>query len=531
MKVLSRLWAYGRFASGLGRFLRRRLTVEEAHTFIAEQLHRREQNFLRLVELGVYGYTGSPYRLLLEMAGCELGDLRTMVLRDGIEAALECLRNAGVYFSFEEFKGRVPVVRNGRQISVTPRQFDNPFLSSFYTTSSGGMTGPGTRVSTDLGYLAHQAAHALVTQQAHGVLDAPRALWKPTLPAGSGINNLLRSSYAGKVPLRWFTPVTARDLSPPLRFRMANAGTVWLGRLYGVPLPRPEPVSLQNGIKIARWMAETACAEGSCLLLCTVSSAVRICVAAREAGLDMSRATFMIAGEPTTPAKVREITAAGARYFTTYGLTETGRIAMGCANPSGPNDLHVVTDLASIIQRPRSSGDRSPTVHGFYVTTLLPAAPKIMLNVEVDDCGILEKRSCGCPLERIGYDLHIRDIHSVTKLTGEGVTLVGAELLSVLENDLPQRFGGSPLDYQIQEEEGEHGLTRLILRVSPRLKVADESALTQALVDGLRRSSLSAGYAGAVWEQAGSLQVRREEPVWTERGKLPQMRGAGRFRH
>jgi hypothetical protein len=252
-------------------------------------------------------------------------------------------------------------------------------------------------------------------------------------------------------------------------------------------------------------------------------------VAAREAGLDMSGTSFLIAGEPATPAKVAQITAAGARYFTSYGLAETGRLGMGCANPVGPSDLHVLSDLAAIIQRPRSPGEGMPTVDGLCVTSLVPAAPKVMLNVEVDDCGVLEKRSCGCPLEGFGYALHLRDVRSYTKLTGEGVTLLGTEMLEVLEAVLPARFGGSPLDYQIQEEEGEDGLTRLALRVSPRLGVLDERAVVRALADGLKRSSQAGGYAGAIWAQADSFRVRREEPVWTAQGKLPQMRGKGRF--
>ncbi len=530
MQFSSQLRTYGRFATGFGRFLRRRMTVDEARAFIREQIDRREENFLRLMRKGVYGYEASPYRPLLEMADCAFGDLETMVRRDGIESALDKLRDAGVYVSFEEFKGRKPVVRDGREIPLAPRQFDNPYTSTGYTTSTGGSTGAGTRVSTDLTHLAHQAAHALVTQDAHGVAHVPRALWRPILPAGSGVNNLLRSAYVDRIPRRWFTPVTASDLRPPLRFRLANAGVVLLGRMYGFPLPWPEPVHLHEGVKVARWVADTVRTGGGCLVLCTVSSAVRVCVAAREAELDVGGATFMIAGEPATPAKVRRIREAGARHFTTYGLTETGRIAMGCASPHGPNDLHVLSDLAALIQRPRALGPGRPTVHSFYMTSLLPSAPKIMLNVEIDDCGVLEKRSCGCLLEELGYDWHVRDIRSYTKLTGDGVTLVVSEMLDVLETVLPERFGGCPLDYQIQEEEGEGGLTRLVLRISPRVRIDDETAVVRALADGLRRSSQAGGYAQAIWTQGDSFRVLREEPVWTERGKLPQMRGVSRFR-
>ena len=44
-----------------------------------------------------------------------------------------------------------------------------------------------------------------------------------------------------------------------------------------------------------------------------------------------------------------------------------------------------------------------------------------------------------------------------------------------MERVLPARFGGSPLDYQLMEEEDERGFTRLSLLVSPKLRIADES--------------------------------------------------------
>jgi hypothetical protein len=202
---------------------------------------------------------------------------------------------------------------------------------------------------------------------------------------------------------------------------------------------------------------------------------------------------------------------------------------MGCASPIGPNDLHVLSDLAAVIQSPRHLGEGMPTVSGFCLTSIAPTAPKIMLNFEVDDFGILEKRSCGCPLEAFGYDWHVRDIRSYAKLTGEGVTLVGTEMLHVLEEVLPRRFGGGPLDYQIQEEEDADGLTRLVLRVSPRVGAIDDGAVLRAVADGLQHRSAAGSYAEAMWRQAGSLRIRREEPVWTPLGKLPQMRGKGNF--
>ena len=58
----------------------------------------------RLVEKGVFGYPRSPYLPLLKLARCELGDIESMVRSRGLEHTLHTLRNAGVYFTFEEFE-------------------------------------------------------------------------------------------------------------------------------------------------------------------------------------------------------------------------------------------------------------------------------------------------------------------------------------------------------------------------------------------------------------------------------------------
>lgn len=57
-------------------------------------------------------------------------------------------------------------------------------------------------------------------------------------------------------------------------------------------------------------------------------------------------------------------------------------------------------------------------------------------------------------LEAYGFTEHLREIRSFHKLSGEGMTLVGSEMITILEEVLP-RFRGSPLDHQLLEEEDE----------------------------------------------------------------------------
>jgi hypothetical protein len=268
------------------------------------------------------------------------------------------------------------------------------------------------------------------------------------------------------------------------------------------------------------WVARTLDTHGACVISAFPSAALRVCVAARERGLDLTGVTFRGGGEPPTPGKVRAITSMGARWVPSYGTSESGQIGLPCARPLGGNDLHVLKDSIALIQRPLDVPDWNISVGAFYLTTLLPTAPKLMLNVAIDDYGVLETRPCGCLLESYGYTEHVRDIRSYSKMTGEGMTLIDTDLERILEEVLPARFGGSPLDYQLLEEEDEEGFTRLSLIISPKIELRDEDAAVRTVLEALEHGKLSAALAAAVWKQARSLRVKREEPLWSAAGKF-----------
>jgi hypothetical protein len=519
MGLISDLTMYARFAWGLHGFFQQTVSPAQARANIERRLAEREGSFLRLVERGVFGYERSPYRPLFRQAQCELGDVQALLRSQGLEATLRALREAGVYVTFEEFKGRRPIERQGIVLPVHPSDFDNPCRVGQYETYTGGSTGAGTRTVHNLEHLAIQAEHLLVTREAHGLLEVPTALWRGILPDGSGINNVLRAARFGRVPDKWFSHLVPRlphDLKPYLM----SLTPVAIGRLHGVPVPRPEWVPLDRAIVVAEWAGDMAVRHGRCLVITQVSRALRVCQAAVGAGIDLTGAWFWISGEPLTPAKVAGIRRSGADCFPSYGAVETGRIGMGCAAPLDATDVHLALDACAIVQYPRQLPQAQTTVPAFYITMLLLAAPKLMLNVELDDYGVMEERRCGCPLERLGWGEHLRGIHSFRKLTGEGVTLVGSEMIRILEEVLPARFGGSPLDYQLLEEEDAQGFTKVSLVVSPRIEIADDAEVIQAVLDALRRGSMGAGLAGQTWAEAGALQVRHMEPVWTARGKL-----------
>jgi len=203
---------------------------------------------------------------------------------------------------------------------------------------------------------------------------------------------------------------------------------------------------------------------------------------------------------------------------------------MGCVQPSDTNDLHLLKDGVALIQYPRHVPGTEITVDAFHFTSLMPTAPKLMLNVESDDYGVIEKRACGCPFEVYGFDDHLRHVRSFRKLTGEGVTLIGSEMVRILQEVLPGRFGGTSLDYQLLEEEDRNGFTRLFLLISPKIGSVDEKAVVETVLEALARSSDAGSVARAIWHQAGTLQIRRTEPIWTSRGKLMPLHLASRSR-
>ncbi len=521
MTSFADLRGYARFSWQLRRFLRVRITLEEARERIRLRLAQREGNFLRVARRGIYENPKSPYLALLRHAGCEYGDLEREVRSRGLEPALSALHSSGVYLTFEEFKGRAPIVRNGREFAVAPRAFDNPFLNAYYHASSGGSTGAGMRVAIDLEHLAEQGPMHMLAYHAHGMLHAPTIIWRGTLPDGTGVNNCLRPVAFDQIPVRWFALPNLRGMKrKPLLTRIATDYIVHLARLYGAHIPRPEPVALDQAAVIARAIAQTLRENSRCLVRAHVSMAVRICLAAREVGIDLAGATFMGGGEPPTPAKVRAIRETNAVYVPTYVFTEADFVGIGCVTPEDGNDLHFLKHSLALIQYSRRVPGLAEPVDAFCFTTLLPSARQVLLNVESDDYGVLQPSKCGCALEQLGFTEHLRHVRSFSKLTGEGVTLMGSEMVRILEDVLPARFGGGPQDYQLMEEEDERGFTRLTLLVHPRVPIADESEIVPAVLNALGSGTVAGDLSQSLWKQAGTLRVSRRPPVWTGRGKL-----------
>ncbi len=242
---------------------------------------------------------------------------------------------------------------------------------------------------------------------------------------------------------------------------------------------------------------------------------VRICNAAINAEMDISETVFWGGGEPFTEQKAEVLTRSGCRSVVGYAMAESGYITHGCGNPSEPDDMHLLRDKLAVLSRPRHIG---VDVQALFHTTLLTSSPKIMLNVESGDFGVMEERDCGCLWQSLGLRTHLHHVRSYQKLTGEGVMFMGSVLHDLMEQVLPAKFGGGPLDYQLVEEE-EQGLTRETLVVSPRIGLVDEMALIAEVLRYLGFSDWSRRQAD-LWRQNGTLRVRRGEPYQTSGGKI-----------
>lgn len=95
---------------------------------------------------------------------------------------------------------------------------------------------------------------------------------------------------------------------------------------------------------------------------------------------------------------------------------------------------------------------------------------------------------------------------------------MGSMLYELIEETLPARFGGGPLDYQLAEEE-EDGVAKVKIVVSPRIGPIDEDAVKEAVMGAIRFSGPSNRMADS-WEHAETLRVERREPYSTAASKL-----------
>ena len=495
------------------------MTVPEALSIIQERLRNRERNFLAVAERSIYDTPSSPYRALLIAAGCTFRELQELVEKEGLEGTLAVLRRKDVYVTFEEFKGLQPIVRGSTTIHTTPADFDSPSARQFYSTTTGGSTGIGRRVQLDLEHFEALLPLRIVVRHVQGVVGVPAASWSDLPPAG-GLQGILLHAASGEPATHWFCARLHGADRAAFRFRAATFAALTVARAAGASVRWPRYLPFDRAVELAWWARDQVKRAGKCTIHSSVSRILRIAVAAQEHGIDLTGTVLRGGAEPPTPAKVSRITATGATFRSSYAFSEVGTVGSSCIHASTPNDQHFMQDHLAMIQAPRKVPGFDIEVNAFCFTSLLPSSPKLLFNVESDDYGTVDTRPCGCEWERLGYPVHVREIRSFRKLTGEGMTLVGSHLERILDERLPARFGGSALDYQFVEEEDDQGFTRLTLRVAPSVALGDEAVAAEFVLRELDELGAGGAVTRATWRQAGTIRISREVPYMTNRGKL-----------
>jgi hypothetical protein len=509
-----------RFLTRLPGFLRRPLTDEMAQAILRRRLEQRESAVLALVAASVYGNPVHPAHTLLRAVGCEYGDLEKLVRREGVEPALRALALRGVYFTSDEFKGRRTIKRGSVALDVTPAMFRNPIAQAYVPSQSSGSRGPGTTSDVDFDFVRDLAVNHRLVMQARGGLVWTHAFWH--VPGTVTLKRALWQAVAGFAPVHWFSPVdpAAAGLHP--RYRWSARGMRWVSLLSGVPLPAPTYAPPEDPAPLLRWMRAVIAGGGVPHIGTYSGAAVRLVEAALAAGVDMRGTQLTISGEPTTGARLAAVQRTGATAVPQYGSSDAGSaIAYGCLAPAAPDDMHLFHDTQALIQ----PGDDFPleaglSPRGLLVTSMLSNAPLALLNVSLGDRAVLESRACGCPFERIGWATHLHTVRSDEKLTIGGMNLPDVDLVGLLEDVLPARFGGGPTHYQLIDEEGDDGHRRLRLAVHPAVGPLDTRAVADAFLTAIGQSSAVARLTELLWREAGVLSVDRRVPESGNSGKI-----------
>jgi hypothetical protein len=293
-----------------------------------------------------------------------------------------------------------------------------------------------------------------------------------------------------------------------------------IGRLGRVSIPMPCALDLGESQALVEWLRRQRVTGGSLCVSTTVSGAVRLAAAASERGIRLEGICFLVGSEPMTSARLRSIESSGASTIVKYGLMEAGLVGMSCGERRAPDDLHLFGDRFALVQRSRAVADSRVTVQAFLLTTLELFAPKVLLNAETGDDGTVTTVECACSLGAVGLTTHLSDVRSFEKLTGEGMTFAKTNVVRILEETLPARFGGAATDFQLVETEQGGGSARTYLVVSPRIGPIDERELRAAFLDAVSGGGEAEAHMASIWYEAGSPEVRRREPIATPAGKV-----------
>ena len=506
-------------------FVRQRITPERARAVVRKRLRHRAERFLELANRAILARPGNPYHALFKHVGCEFGDLEKLVVQEGLEGALDRLRDQGVFLTVDELKGRRPVVRGSAQIEFGLRRLRNLVGAGRLTTGSSGSRGQSTEAVVDLASIRAQAHNVALVLQARGGSALRLAIWG--VPGSVALVRVLDFSLVGSQLPLWFPQVDPAHPSLHLRYRWSMR-VLRLGyRLAGLRLPRAVNAPLDAPLPVAEWALQELRRGGTPLIWGSVSPVVRLCQRAVEAGLDLSGVRFSVGGEPSTPARLATIRQAGGEVLPHYASTEAGLLAYGCLRPESEDDLHLMDDLHALTRATGAQEAAGLAAGTLLVSSIDPYARFVLVNASLGDRAEVERRACGCLLESEGWGQHLRMVRSFEKVTTGGMTFLDHDIERVLEEALPARFGGGPTDYQLVEEHDESGQPRLRLLVDPTVGVTDLDVVADYFLAALGSGDGAQRVMTTQWQAAGWLQAERRAPHRTSGGKVLHLHRAG----
>jgi hypothetical protein len=295
-------------------------------------------------------------------------------------------------------------------------------------------------------------------------------------------------------------------------------------RLLGLQVPYPTYLEQNNFLPAAAYIRKRLAAGEFVGMNGFVSSIARVAEAALSNGLDLTGCMALSSGEALTEAKRQLIESSGMRVFSSYATTDFGGIGMPCSQMAG-NCSHVMKQAIALVSRTEDSAWTDTPVNSLYATSLLPMAPRIFINAEIGDTGVIEKATCDCSFSKLGLDLQVRDVAAISKVTAQGVTIETTELVPLLEEALPARFGGHSGDYQLCETEA-GSQTEIILRIRPGVSAAPPSEILKHFLDEVKRV-----YGGSLsvvsWLHSEGIRAELTSPVLAATGKFRAVRLLG----
>lgn len=229
---------------------------------------------------------------------------------------------------------------------------------------------------------------------------------------------------------------------------------------------------------------------------------------------------FTATGEPLTEARLDAIRNAGADAVATYATVQSGPIGYGCLERNAREDFHFFDDLHALIQPGKSGAISMLPENAFLLSSLHMKAPVLFLNVALGDQGIVDSRECSCAVAQFGWNTHLRSVRSYEKLTAGGMTFFDADVIRVLEQVLPSKFGGAPTDYQLMEAEGDNGLPELRLIVDPGVGALDTRRIVESFIQSVGDRTQGGVVMSLAWRDAGMIRVERRRPFATTAGKI-----------